>query len=220
MSERFLLRPMQGRSLFSVVLVTLGLSIIVRGVLAILFGLHERPSTEGPIGKDVVTVGKVILPWVGIWTIGTSALLMGVLWLLFQRTCGGLAMRVTAASTEAATAQGIDIRRTFALLWWAVAGCLAVAAALFLGAFPRHVDREMSATALGAMPAIIIGGFDSLVGAVVGGLSVGLIQVLGAGYLSDIGNGTLHQVIPYLVMLTVLLIRPYGLFGSPDIERV
>lgn len=218
-SERFLLRPMLGRSLFAVVLVTLGLSIVVRAVLAMIFGLQERPSTEGPIGKDVVNVGDVVLPWVGIWTIITSAVLMGGLWVLFQRTRAGLAMRATAASREAAMAQGIDIRRTFALSW-AVAGVLAVAAAIFLGAFPRHVDREMTATALGALPAIIIGGFDSLVGAVIGGMAVGLLQVLGAGYLSEIGNGTLHQVLPYLVMLGVLLVRPYGLLGSPEIERV
>ena len=218
-SERFLLRPMHGRSLFSVVLVTLGLSIIVRAALAILFGLHERGSTEGPMGKDVIHAGDVVLPWVGVWTIAASGLLMLALWALFQRTRAGLAMRATAASHEAALAQGIDIRLTFALSW-AVAGLLAVAAAVFLGAFPRHVDYEMSATALGAMPAIIIGGFDSLIGAVIGGVTVGLIQVLGAGYLSDIGNGSLHQVLPYLVMLSVLLVRPYGLFGSPEIERV
>lgn len=219
LSERVLLRPMHGRSLFAVVLVTLGLSIVVRALLGMLFGLHERGSTEGPMGKDVFTVGDVILPRVGLWTIATSALLMAALWVLFQRTRAGLAMRATAASREAAMAQGIDIRRTFALSW-AVAGVLAVAAAIFLGAFPRHVDREMSATALGAMPAIIIGGFDSLSGAVVGGMTVGLIQVLGAGYLADFGNGTFHQVLPYLVMLTILLVRPYGLFGSPEIERV
>lgn len=128
-------------------------------------------------------------------------------------------MRATAANQEAASAQGIDIRHMFALSW-AIAGVLAVAAGIFLGAFPRQVGPAMAFVALAALPAVIIGGFDSLVGAVIGGIAVGLMQVLGAGYFGDFGGGRFYEVLPYLVMLAVLAIRPYGLFGSKDIERV
>ncbi|MCZ7525520.1 MAG: branched-chain amino acid ABC transporter permease [Acidimicrobiia bacterium] len=217
--ERTVLRPMLGQPLFAVIMVTLGVSIMVRSVVAMLWGVEERGSSAEPIGRGVVHAGEVALPWVGIWTIGVSVLLLAALWFFFQKTGYGLALRATANSQEAALAQGIDIRRMFALSW-AIAGVLAVAAGIFLGAFPRQVTPAMGATALAALPAIIIGGFDSVPGAVVGGLSVGMIQVLGAGYLADVGGGNFHEVLPYLVMLLVLAVRPYGLFGSPDIERV
>lgn len=218
-AERFFLRPMLGRPLFAVIMVTLGLSIMTRSAIAMLWGVNDRGESARPIGRGVWRIGDVSLPWVGIWTLITATTLMLVLWVFFQRTGYGLALRATAANQEAAAAQGIDIRRMFALSW-AIAGVLAVAAGIFLGAFPRQVGPSMGFVALAALPAIIIGGFDSLQGAIVGGLAVGLMQVLGAGYLGDFGGGRFHEVLPYLVMLAVLAVRPFGLFGSRDIERV
>jgi branched-chain amino acid transport system permease protein len=103
---------------------------------------------------------------------------------------------------------------------WGLAAALAVVAAVFLASFPRVTSPTLGTTALIAIPAIVIGGMDSLIGAVVGGLTVGLIQVLGASYLADIGDGRLHEVLPYVLMFVVLLVRPYGLFGSRTVERV
>lgn len=216
--ERFLLRPMLGRPLFAVIMVTLGLSIMVRAVTAMLWGVNDRGNAAAPIGRKVVRVEGVALPWVGIWTIVTAAVVMAGLYWFFQHTHYGLAMRATAVHQEAAAAQGIDIRRMFALSW-AIAGVLAVAGGIFLGAFPRQVGPSMGFVALAALPAIIIGGFDSLPGAIVGGLAVGLMQVVGSGYLGDFGGGRFHEVLPYLAMLAVLAVRPFGLFGSRDVER-
>ncbi|MEO5723428.1 MAG: branched-chain amino acid ABC transporter permease [Ilumatobacteraceae bacterium] len=218
-AERFVLRPMLGQPLFAVIMVTLGIGIMATSLVSMLWGVDERGSSANPIGRGVIHVGEVSLPWVGVWTIITAAVLMLALWAFFQRTPFGLAMRATAVSQEAAAAQGIDIRRMFAMSW-AIAGVLAVAAGIFLGAFPSQVGPSMGFVALAALPAIIIGGFDSLQGAIIGGLAVGLMQVVGAGYFGKFGGGRFHEVLPYLVMLAVLAVRPFGLFGSRDIERV
>jgi branched-chain amino acid transport system permease protein len=141
------------------------------------------------------------------------------LWVFFRYSRIGLAMRAAAEDQEAALAQGIDVRRTVA--WsWAISGGLAVAAAIFLGAFPRQVGLEMGFVALAALPAVIIGGFDSLAGAVIGGGVVGLVQIYSADYLADVAGGNVQTVAPYIVMMAVLAIRPTGLFGSPDVDRV
>lgn len=216
--ERFVLRKLLGEPLFAVVMVTLGLAIMARAVVAMVWGFQDKGYADW-VGPGVVSVGDVVLPKTGLWTTGVSATLLVLLWGFYRHTGHGLALRATAAHQEAALAQGIDVRRMFALSW-ATAGVLAVAAGIFLGAFPRPVGLTMGLVALNALPAIIIGGFDSLAGAVVGGVTVGVIQVLAAGYLGNVGGGNLQDVLPYVAMLLVLLVRPYGLFGTPEIERV
>lgn len=217
--ERLVLRKMVGEPLFAVVMVTLGLSIMVRAVVTMIWGYNDKGFAD-PIGPGVwEPVNNLILPHTGLWTIGVSVALLLGLWFFYQRTPAGLALRATASHQEAAMAQGIDVRRMFALSW-AIAGVLATAGGIFLGAFPRQVGLQMGFIALNALPAIIIGGFDSLQGAVVGGVTVGVLQVLSSGYLSDYGGGRLQDVAPYVVMLLVLLVRPYGLFGTREIERV
>jgi branched-chain amino acid transport system permease protein len=216
--ERFLLRKMLGEPLFSVVMVTLGLATMVRAVVAMIWGTRDKGYADW-IGPGVVHAGDVVLARTGLWTITVGMALLLALGAFYRWTGWGLALRASAQHQEAALAQGIDVRRVFALSW-TLAAVLAVAAGIFLGAFPRPVGLSMGFVALNALPAMIIGGFDSLPGAVVGGVAVGLIQVLTAGYLGDVAGGDLQDVLPYVVMLGVLLVRPYGLFGTPEIERV
>lgn len=216
--EAVLLRRLVGSSPTTMVLATLGVSLMIHPVVLMIWGVGTHGSV-GPVGSGTVSVGSVVLPLSSIATLVAGAIALAVLGFFFRRTPYGLAMRATASHIEAALAQGINVRRMFALAW-AVAAVLAVVASVFLASFPRVVSPTMSLVALAAIPAIVIGGMDSLVGAVVGGLIVGLIQVLGAGYLADYGGGKLHEVLPYVLMLVVLVVRPYGLFGSRSIERV
>jgi branched-chain amino acid transport system permease protein len=216
--ERLFLRRMLGEAPFSVVMVTLGLATMVRAVVAMVWGTRDKGYADW-IGPGVVHAGDVVLAKTGLWTIAAGLALLGGLAVFYRWTGWGLALRATAQHQEAALAQGIDVRRVFALSW-TLAALLAVAGGIFLGAFPRPVGLSMGFVALNALPAMIIGGFDSLPGAVVGGVSVGIIQVLAAGYLGDVAGGNLQDVLPYVVMLAVLLVRPYGLFGTPEIERV
>ncbi|NVI88345.1 branched-chain amino acid ABC transporter permease [Actinomadura sp. BRA 177] len=216
--ERMLIRGLIGRSVTVVVLATLGISTMLHNAILMVWGVGSHDSV-GPIGAGTTTVGSVVLPNSALATVVVSVVVLAAVALFFQRTRYGLALRATASSQEAAMAQGIDVGRMFALSW-ALAAFLAVTAAVFLASFPRVVSPDLGDLALIAIPAIVIGGMDSLVGAVVGGLVVGLTQVLGSGYLSDFGGGRLHDVLPYVLMLLVLLVRPYGLFGSRSIERV
>jgi branched-chain amino acid transport system permease protein len=216
--ERFLLRRMLGEGLFAVVMVTFGLAAMVRAVVAMIWGFQPQGFAD-PVGPGVVEVGGVVLPEVGLWTVAVTAVLLALLGAFYQRTGYGLALRATAQHQEAALAQGIDVRRMFALSW-AIAGVLAVAAGIFLGAFPRQVDLALGFVALNALPVIILGGFDSLLGAVIGGVVVGLAQVLAAGYAGEAIGSNPQVVVPYLIMLVVLVVRPHGLFGTPEIERV
>ncbi|MFE4503211.1 branched-chain amino acid ABC transporter permease [Rhodococcus sp. NPDC056743] len=216
--EAVFLRRMVGKSVTTVVLATLGISIMLHQAILMIWGVGTH-GPAGPVGSGTVNIGSVVLPWSGIATIGTSVVVLAGLAYFFQKTPYGLALRATASHQEAALAQGIDVRRMFALSW-GLAAFLAVVAGVFLASFPRVVSPSLGVVALLAIPAIVIGGMDSLVGAIVGGLIVGLIQVMGSYYLSDIGGGRLHEVLPYIVMFAVLVVRPYGLFGSKSIERV
>jgi branched-chain amino acid transport system permease protein len=216
--EATLLRRLISKGLTTVVLATLGVSVMVHALVLMVWGVGSKGSA-GPVGSGTVEVGGVVLPLSSIATIVSSVVVLVALLLFFRRTPYGLALRATASHQEAALAQGIDVGRMFALSW-AIAAVLAVVAGIFLASFPRVVSPSISVVALAAIPAIVIGGMDSLAGAVVGGVIVGLIQVLGAGYLADYGGGRLHEVLPYVLMLLVLVVRPYGLFGSRGIERV
>jgi branched-chain amino acid transport system permease protein len=213
-----LLRRLISKGLTTVVLATLGVSVMLHALVLMVWGVGSKGSA-GPVGSGTVEVGGVVLPLSSIATIVSSVMVLVLLLLFFRRTPYGLALRATASHQEAALAQGIDVSRMFALSW-AIAAALAVVAGIFLASFPRVVSPSIALVALAAIPAIVIGGMDSLIGAVVGGVIVGLIQVLGAGYLTDYGGGRLHEVLPYVLMLLVLVVRPYGLFGSRGIERV
>jgi branched-chain amino acid transport system permease protein len=216
--EATLLRRLISKGLTTVVLATLGVSVMLHALVLMVWGVGSKGSA-GPVGSGTVEVGAVVLPLSSIATIVSSVMVLVLLLLFFRRTPYGLALRATASHQEAALAQGIDVSRMFALSW-AIAAALAVVAGIFLASFPRVVSPSIALVALAAIPAIVIGGMDSLIGAVVGGVIVGLIQVLGAGYLTDYGGGRLHEVLPYVLMLLVLVVRPYGLFGSRGIERV
>jgi branched-chain amino acid transport system permease protein len=144
------------------------------------------------------------------------------LYYFFRFTKYGLAMRATAIDQEAALAMGINIRLVNALAW-GISAAIATIGGVFLAAKSLAMDPTLGDAALLAFPAIILGGVDSINGAVVGGIIIGLAEVLTAGYENQIAHirGTgLHEIMPYIIMIIVLFIRPYGIFGTRKVERV
>jgi branched-chain amino acid transport system permease protein len=145
----------------------------------------------------------------------------GLLWFLFARTGAGVAMRAAASDGDTASLMGIRLSRTGAA-GWALAGALAAVAGIFLASFPAPgVSPALALTAFAAIPAWVLGGFDSVVGAIVGGLVIGVVTALAVGYetqLHFLGRG-LGEVVPYAVMILVLLVRPSGLFGREEAVR-
>jgi branched-chain amino acid transport system permease protein len=219
--ERFLLRRMVGQPVFAVVMITIGLLFVIDQVIPTIwgYGLHNLGD---PWGIRTVDVGGVSLAVGDLWTLGLAAVALAGFFAFFRYSRYGLAMRATAFDQEAALAQGISARRVFALSW-AIAGAVAALAGVTLASGSSGVEPAIGFIALAAFPAMILGGLDSPVGAVVGGLVIGVTQTLTAGYQPDhaawLGDN-FHVVMPYVVMVLILLVRPYGLFGTPEVERV
>ncbi len=222
--QGLVLRRMVGQPIFAIILITIGLLLLVEPITTTIW--HNPPGgIETPWALRSVKIGDVRILQVNIATVVLAAIVLGAFFALFRYTKIGLAMRATAVDQEAALAQGINVSRIFALSW-AIAGAVAVVSGMMLagGAGPAPgLSINLGLIALLALPAIILGGLDSPVGAVVGGLTIGVAQVMTGGYISSavpaLGS-EFADVVPYIIMLVILLVRPYGLFGTPEVERV
>ncbi len=220
--ERLFIRPMVGEPLFQIAILTVGLDIVLRTIVDDIAGLDGRPLAD-PWGIATARFGNVTIPHTQLVQFGVVLFLMIVV-ALFFRSRTGIAMRATAWDQEAARAQGIKVGRIFGISWF-LGALLAGVAGVFASIFPRAagVSSATAFVAFGAFPAIILGGLDSVVGAVVGGLIIGLAESAASIYLvqfsSVLGSG-FSAIIGYVIMLLVLLIRPYGLFGTEEIRRV
>lgn len=218
--ERVFLRPMVGEDLFSVAIVTLGMNVILMTIVTDYIGPDPR-SMADPWGDAVADLGFVIVAHTEIAQF-VVALVLVVLVALFFRSRTGIAMRATAFDQEAARAQGIKVGAIFAIAW-AIGAVLATVGGIFGSVYPRRVGvySDTALLAFRAFPAIILGGLDSVVGAVVGGLAVGVAEALAGSYLNHPWFGTgFSGIVPYLLMVGVLFIRPYGIFGTEEIRRV
>jgi branched-chain amino acid transport system permease protein len=218
--ERVAVRPMVGRPPFTVAIITLGVDVIVRVVAGAFIGIELRQVGD-PWGLAPTRLFGVEVQQRHLAMIVTAASVVAVLFAFFRFTRMGLAMRAAAYDQEAALAQGVSVGGVFALSW-AIAGGLAAVGGAF-AAIGGSVESTLWLTALVALPVIILGGLDSLPGAVVGGLLVGLVQELVAQYQRFFPlwlGGNVSIITPYALMLVVLLLRPYGLFGTREVERV
>lgn len=219
--ERLLLRRMVGQPAFAVVMITIGLLFVIEQVVPTVWGQGSH-NVGDPWGVETIDAGGVILAVSDLWTIGLAAAALAGFFAFFRYSRYGLAMRATAFDQEAALAQGISVGRVVAISW-AISAAVAALAGVTLSAGATGVDPTISFIALAAFPAMILGGLDSPLGAVVGGLVIGVTQTLTAGYQPDYApwlGANFHIVMPYVVMVIVLLVRPYGLFGTPEVERV
>lgn len=211
--ERVFIRPMLGEPLFSIVMVTIGLAVILRGVTIMIWGPdpHEFPTG---LSADVVHIGPVPFYQVQLYGLATLALLTAAAWAFFRFTRLGIAMRAVAANEGAAMLMGIEVSRIHMIAWAFAAAVAALAGILFASMF--KLGPTIWFEGLRSFPAVILGGLDSVLGAALGGLIVGLIENLAQGYL---GQG-LREIAGFVVIVVILMLRPYGLFGAREIERV
>ena len=218
--ERTAIRPLVGRPIFVIAIVTIGVDIVIRVIVNGYIGLDVRQVGD-PWGLRTISIGSVVVQQRYLAMMATTLVLVAALFAFFRYTRLGLAMRAASYDQEAALAQGVSVSMVFATSW-ALAGALAAIAGAFVGT-GAGIDQQTWIIAFKALPAIILGGLDSLEGAVVGGLAVGLVESLVATYQPDLApwlGQNFAFVSPYVLMLVVLLIRPYGLFGTPEVERV
>lgn len=219
--ERTMLRPMVGQPVFAVIMITIGLLFILEQVVTTVWG-YDSLNLADPWGVDTVRAGDVVMSVRDLWTLGLAAAVLAGFFAFFRLSKLGVAMRATALDPEAALAQGISARRVFAVSW-AISAALAALAGVTLASGPAALSPGIGAIALVAFPAMIVGGLDSPIGAVVGGIIIGLTQALTAGYQEDLfpwAGDNFGAVMPYLVMILILLVRPYGLFGTKEVRRV
>jgi branched-chain amino acid transport system permease protein len=218
--ERLAVRPMVGKATFVIAIITIGIDVLVRVVAGAFVGIDPRVIGD-PWGLDVITVGGVQIQQRHIATFVVAMVIVALLFAFFRFTPIGLAMRATALDQEAAMAQGVNVGTVFAVSW-ALAGGLAAVAGVFAST-GNAIDNNLWVVALVALPVIILGGLDSLGGAIIGGLVIGIVESVVSTYHSqwfpylDTNTG---DIAPYVAMLLVLLVRPYGLFGTREVERV
>lgn len=206
-------RSMIGRPLLTVVMVTIALSLVIRSIMQIIYGPQERtlPTT---IPNDSIAILGVRVSTLDLIVMGITALCVLCFALFFRRSKLGLQMRATAESVEASVLSGIDANRVF-LVAFGIGTATAALGGVLMGNL-QVVSPQLSAIGLLAFPAAVIGGLTSIPGAVVGGLVIGVTQQLATGYVS----GQAANVVVYGLLMAVLLLRPYGIFGSPTVERV
>jgi branched-chain amino acid transport system permease protein len=215
--ERVVLRPLLGRPIIAVIMATLGLGFVLRGVATLAFGGGTQ-TIPLPVGDEPVLLGPLILPPIELVGAVVSLAFLGMFGWFFLKSRIGVAMRAVADSQQVAMAMGINVRRYFALAW-ALAGIVSALGGVLWGAM-LGVDNQLALVGLKVFPVMILGGLDSILGAVVGGLIVGVVESLSAGFLDPLVGGGTKDFIPYLLMIAVLMVRPEGIFGRRRIERV
>ena len=227
--ERTFLRPMVGEPVFSVAILTIGIDILLRTTLDNWIGLNPRYMgdpfpTFGNFGS--AQFGGVTIKYLEIAALATAIFIIIALNIFFRKSKYGVAMRATSFDQEAALAQGINVGRIFGLVWF-IAGILAAFAGFFITGGFNTLSQTSFVVALRALPAVVIGGLDSIPGAVVGSIIIGLTQGYVAYYQYDfeiltgitLGNG-FSLVAPYIIMFVILVLKPDGLFGTKEVERV
>jgi branched-chain amino acid transport system permease protein len=218
--ERATIRPMIGRPVFVVAIITLGLDIAIRVVVNIAIGPNVR-NVGDPWGLSTVDLLGLPVQQRYVAMVLVLVVVSAALYAFFRYSRYGLAMRAASLDQEVALVQGVSVGAVMAMSW-AMAGGLAAVAGAFIGT-GGGVDQSTWVIALKALPAIIIGGLDSIAGAVVGGLAVGVVESLVATYQDDVApwlGSNFSLVSPYVLLLLVLLVRPYGIFGTREVERV
>lgn len=215
--ERGILRPMVGQPLVSVIMVTIGLSFVLQGFVSIVWGGSTR-ALPLPVPIAPYKIGPVFLSPINLLAALIAVVFLVAFGLFFTRSRLGVAMRAVADDQQAAMVVGIRVPRVFALSW-AIAGLAAAAGGIIWGNM-LGADTLLALVGLKVFPVVILGGLDSIGGAIVGGLIMGAVESVASGYLDPYVGGGTKDFIPYVLMILVLFIKPHGFFGHETIERV
>jgi branched-chain amino acid transport system permease protein len=215
--ERVVLRPLLGRPVVAVIMATIGVAALLRGWGPLVLGIETR-NLPLPIGDEPITIGPASLPPIQVLGAVVALLFFLVFNWFFKKSRMGVAMRAVADNQQVAQAMGINVERYFALAW-AMAGIVSALGGVVWGSM-LGVDVQLALVGLKVFPVVILGGLDSIGGALIGGLIIGIVESLAAGYLDPYVGGGTKDFAPYVLMILVLMIRPYGIFGRRQIERV
>jgi branched-chain amino acid transport system permease protein len=216
--ERGVLRPLIGEPIISVIMVTFGFASVIRGVLNMSWGSDTRPF-PALFSSEPFRLGPVPVSPVHLWSFVMVMVLLAAFSVFFKFSLVGTAMRATADNQQVAQSLGVSVKWIFALSW-CVATVVSTLGGIILGSIRGGVDFSLADLGLKVFPVVILGGLDSVTGAIVGGVLIGVLENLSGGYLDPIFGGGVKEVAPFVALVIILMIRPYGLFGKHDIERV
>ena len=211
--ERLILRPLAGQPVISVLMATIGLASALHGGVDAIWGgnNYEMPQL---LPRKPFTLGEILIPGHVVWSFVLAAAIIAAFILYFRYSRTGIAMRAAASDPLTAYVLGIDVRNTQRLTW-VFAGVVGAVAGIVVASI-TSLSPALGGAALGVLAVIILGGLDSIPGAIVAALVIGVIESLTAGYL----GGKVRDIVPYMTVLLILMVRPYGLFGTRQIERL
>ncbi len=215
--EWMVLQHLIGRPVVAVIMATIGLASFLQGFAQLLFGIETR-NVPLPIGDDPIFIGDLLLNRIELIAAGVAIIGFAAIGWFFVKSRSGIALRAIADDQQVSQAMGIDVRKYFALAW-AIAGIVALVGGIFWGN-ATGVDVQLALIGLKVFPVVILGGLDSIIGCIIAGLVVGLVESVAAGFIDPLVGGGTKDLTPYVLMILVLMIRPYGLFGKEIIERV
>ncbi len=217
-TEFLILRRMIGEPIFAVVMITIGLSEVLRNLMGIVCGPTDYVNPTIFSQSRVTIMKNVFLLPAQIWIIISAWLLVIVLLLFFNKTRVGLGMRTAASDQDVALLMGVSVKKVFSISW-GIASAVGAISGVLLGNLTT-VNIHMGHVGLVVFPAIILGGLDSIGGAIVGGIVMGVVEALSGGYLDKALGGGIKEITAFVVLIGILMIKPHGLFGKPEIERV
>ncbi len=216
--EHLVLRPMIGQPILAVIMITVGLSFFLRAIVALVWGTDTVIFTPPVFSAEPVRIGNMVFSRVFIWSCVAALVLLVAFVSFFQFTRWGLSMQATADDEMAALSLGVSAKRVYALAW-AIA-CMASAVGGTLLGNINGLNISVGYLGLLVLPAVVLGGLNSLPGAIVGGIVIGILQNLSDAYISRLTPGGVKEIAPFAFMVIILLFRPYGLWGWVKIERV
>jgi branched-chain amino acid transport system permease protein len=215
--EKVVLRPLLGRPVVAVIMATIGVAAVLRGLSPLVLGIETR-ALPLPIGDEPIAIGPASLPPIQVLGAVVAILFFIVFSWFFKKSRMGIAMRAVADNQQVAQAMGINVERYFAVAW-VTAGVVALLGGLAWGNM-IGVDTQLALVGLKVFPVVILGGLDSIIGVVVGGIIIGVVEALTAGFVDPYVGGGMKDFAPYVLMVIMLMIRPYGIFGRRLIERI
>jgi len=217
MVERVILRPMIGKPIISIIMLTIALSVVLRSLMQIFWGTETKVFP--PIFSDVpIRFFGLFIAEIHLFSLIFAVACVVLFVRFFKFSSAGLAMRVTAFDQQIAQTLGINIKRIFALSW-AISAIVSSIGGIILGNI-NGINNSLAAMGLKVFPCIILGGLDSITGAIVGGFFIGVLENLAGGYLDPVFGGGVKDVAPFVFLVIMLMIKPYGLFGKVNIERL
>ena len=215
--ERFVLRPLIAQPILSLITVTLGLAYFIEGAVSFIWPKSVAPFPDLFTGEPI-HIGTAVVSQEYLWAAGISLVLFALLSLYFKYHKTGMVMRATADDQLAVQACGVPVTKIFSISW--MLACVLAAIGGILMSSIGGITYGLVGTGLKAFSVVILGGLDSFLGAIIAGPIIGLAETLGGGYLTPLTWPGIREVIPFIIIIIVMFVKPYGLFGEERIERI